>query len=70
MAPSPSSIRFPAELREQIAETAAAQHRTFSGQVILFVESGLRACRRTQEQAQQAFLAELIETFDAEVIEP
>jgi CopG-like RHH_1 or ribbon-helix-helix domain, RHH_5 len=40
---SPISIRFPDPLRDQIASVAASERRTFSSQVRVLVEDGLRA---------------------------
>ena len=57
-----SSIRFDPRLREQIVILARAEHRTFSGQVQALVERALR-------QREQAFEAELVETFDARVVD-
>jgi hypothetical protein len=43
MARSPSSIRFPEDLRNRVAERAAAERRTFSGEVLLLFERAVRA---------------------------
>lgn len=40
---APTSIRFPAHLREQVAERASAERRTFSNEVLLLVETALAA---------------------------
>jgi hypothetical protein len=66
---APISIRFPAPLRAELAATAAAERRSFSGQVVVLLEGALEARRRTQEAAEQAFLDELARTFDAQPVE-
>jgi hypothetical protein len=43
MSSGPTSVRFPADLRQQVAERAAAERRTFSNLVVFLVEDGLAA---------------------------
>ena len=46
-----------------------AERRTFSALVVMLLETALEARERAQEQAEEAFIAELVETFDATIIE-
>lgn len=60
--PPTTSIRFDPRLREQVERLARAECRTFSGEIQHLVEQALR-------QREDALVQELVETFDARVVE-
>jgi hypothetical protein len=47
---SPTSIRFPEPLREQIARRASVERRTFSNQVVVLLEAALEPSEVTPRQ--------------------
>ena len=66
MARSPSSIRFPEPLRTRVEAQAAAERRTFSGQVLLLIESALDARAAVAFTAEQQYRERLRATCDPE----
>ena len=44
------NLMIPEELKEKIEEIAEKEHRTFSGQVRLFLESGVRSTEIKQSK--------------------
>jgi site-specific recombinase XerC len=61
--PHPISIRFPPTLRQRVAAQAAAERRSFGGQVRLLVEGSLAAREAAQRTADAELLRQMAETF-------
>jgi hypothetical protein len=52
MAPTPASIRIAEPLRREIRARAATERRSFSGEVLLLVETGLEVRKRVQANGE------------------
>jgi hypothetical protein len=71
MAATPRSIRFSPDLRERVAARAAADHRSFSGEVLALVEKGLTAeTAAALSPHEVAVLIGLVEHLDATIETP
>jgi hypothetical protein len=70
---SPTSVRLPAEVHEQVDALARAERRSFTAQMVWLLEAGLTAVARTRLASlpprEQALVDELRDQLDAREVE-
>jgi hypothetical protein len=68
VAPAPTTLRMPEELRDEVAGLARRERRSFSAQVLTLVEDGLRARGRLPRHEQE-LLDEMRDELGAREVE-